>query len=170
MNNNVSVSPWRDPWVWLGAVLVGLSLVAAVGGSLLLIPAADVPSDHIVLMTVIPAPTATPSPPATPTPPAVTATPIAPPLPVEGTVAVGVYVQIRGTGGDGLRLRAQPGLEAPILGLAKEDEVLQVAEGPQEADGYTWWRLEAPNGTRGGWAVANYLSVLPVTTVPTPTP
>jgi len=171
---STSSPPWRDPWVWLGAVLIGLSIVAAAWVGVMLLPApVTPPPEQRALLTVLPAPTATATAAsqATPTPPAATATPVAPPPPGEGTVAVGVYVQIRGTGGDGLRLRAQPGLEAPILGLAREEEVFRVAEGPQRADGYTWWRLEAPDGApRGGWAVANYLSVLPVTAVPTAAP
>ncbi len=168
--NGYSLPPWRDPWVWLGAALVGLSIVGAVWGALALTPPPATPA-QAAWLTVIPAPTATPTPRATPTSPAATATPVAPPPPPAGVVAVGAYVQIRGTGGDGLRLRTEPSLQAAILALAKEEEVFQVVEGPHIADGYTWWRLQAPyDAQRGGWAVANYLSVLPVTPAPTATP
>ena len=169
--HKVSTPPWRDLWVWLGAVLVGLSMVGALWAGALLLPAPDAALGQGAWLTVIPAPAATATPRATSTPLIATTTPVAPPPPREGVVTVGAYVQIRGTGGDGLRLRAQPGLDAPILALAKEEEVFRVAEGPHSADGYTWWRLEAPDGApRGGWAVANYLSVLPVTAMPTATP
>ena len=166
-----SAAPWRDPWVWLGAVLVGISIVAALWASMMLLPVSAASPGQTARLTVIPAPTATPTPRATPTPPAATATPVAPPPPAAGAITVGAYVQIRGTGGDGLRLRSRPGLDAPVLALANEEEAFLVAEGPHSADGYTWWRLEAPDGApRGGWAVANYLSVLPVTAVPAATP
>ncbi len=76
-------------------------------------------------------------------------------------IAVGVYVQIVGTGGDGLRLRDQPGLGGKVLLLGSEWEVFRVEDGPRDADGYTWWYLVGPfDETRRGWAVANYLQVI----------
>ncbi|OGO37909.1 MAG: hypothetical protein A2W35_07865 [Chloroflexi bacterium RBG_16_57_11] len=84
-----------------------------------------------------------------------------PPSPPPGVIAVGAYVQIKGTAGSGLRFREQPGLEAPVLLLGAEAEVFQVKEGPQDADGYVWWYLVGPyDPARHGWAVANYLEVV----------
>lgn len=70
-------------------------------------------------------------------------------------------MQISGTGGDGLRLRTGAGLDNEVGFLGLEAEVFQIIDGPQEADGYTWWLLEAPydeGQQRRGWAVANYLA------------
>ncbi len=96
-----------------------------------------------------------PSPVASPTPiPQVTL----PPVPSSEEIVPGAFVQINGTGGDGLRLRAEPGLDGAVQYVALESEVFQVQDGPQERDGYTWWLLVAPyDATRQGWAVSNYL-------------
>jgi len=110
-------------------------------------------------LTLIPAPTSTP--PTTPTltpDPLQVGTPTAP----AGTIAVGVYVQITGTGGDGLRLRSAPGLTGELLFLGEDAEVFLVRDGPQEANGYTWWYLVAPyDESRAGWAASNFLTVVP---------
>ena len=110
-------------------------------------------------LTLIPAPTSPPPPAPTLTPaPLQVGTPTAP----AGTIAVGVYVQITGTGGDGLRLRSAPGLTGELLFLGEDAEVFLVRDGPQEANGYTWWRLVAPyDESRAGWAASNFLSVVP---------
>ena len=110
-------------------------------------------------LTMIPAPTSTPLITPTTTPdPLLAGTPTLP----ANAIAVGGYVQITGTGGDGLRLRSAPGLTSELLFLGEEAEVFQVKDGPQEANGYTWWYLVAPyDGTRAGWAAANFLAVVP---------
>jgi hypothetical protein len=74
---------------------------------------------------------------------------------------VGAYVQITGTGGDGLRLRADPGLEGEVRFLALESEIFQVTDGPRQEGDYTWWFLVAPYDDKvKGWAVANYLTIV----------
>lgn len=83
------------------------------------------------------------------------------PTPPPGVVAIGAHVQVVGTGGDGLRLRDQPGLAGTVLMLGSEAEVFRIEDGPQEIDGYTWWKLVGPfDPSRGGWAVVNYLEVV----------
>lgn len=78
-----------------------------------------------------------------------------------GEISRGAYVQVTGTGGTGLRLREQASLNSQILLLGSEAEVFRVEDGPQEADGYTWWYLVGPfDPTRRGWAVENYLAVV----------
>jgi hypothetical protein len=121
-------------------------------------PSADLgfaPAD----LTMIPAPTSTPLITPTTTPdPLLVGTPTIP----ANVIAVGGYVQITGTGGDGLRLRSAPGLTSEQLFLGEESEVFQVRDGPQEANGYTWWYLVAPyDESRSGWAAANFLLVVP---------
>jgi hypothetical protein len=112
-----------------------------------------------VSLTVIPAPTATPLLPPTPTlDPAFlpTATPAA------GEIAIGVYVQISGTDGEGLRLRDAPGLNSTPVFLGYDSEAFVVKDGPQQADGYTWWYLIAPyDEARAGWAAGDFLEVVP---------
>ena len=110
-----------------------------------------VPAD----LTIIAPPTATANPTLTPTP----AGPTAPP---EGQIGVGAYVQITGTEGAGLRIRSAPGLNSETVFRGEEAETFQVKDGPQPADGYTWWYLVAPyDETRAGWAAADYLAVVP---------
>lgn len=117
-------------------------------------------------LTVIPAPTSTPRYVAltlTPLPPAPAASLfVVTPTPLPGAFALGVYVQISGTEDQGLHLRAQPGLDSSPLDLGYDSEVFQITGGPTQADGYTWWYLTAPyDQSRSGWAVQDYLSVIP---------
>jgi len=79
----------------------------------------------------------------------------------QGGIAKGVYVQISGTGGEGLRLRSGPGVKYDPLFLGMEAEVYQVKDGPKDADGYTWWFLVAPyDQNRKGWAASKYLTIV----------
>ncbi|KAF0108180.1 MAG: hypothetical protein FD146_1194 [Anaerolineaceae bacterium] len=149
--------------VWIGMLATALTLLAV---SLVVIlagrPAS--PADRepaSAAMTVIAA--------STSTPPAQAPTPTLPPTalpstptPLPGAFGLGVYVQITGTGGDGLRLRAEPNLGGQPLFLGYDSEVYQVVDGPIAADGHTWWKLTAPyDATRTGWAVQDYLTVIP---------
>jgi hypothetical protein len=86
---------------------------------------------------------------------------LTPTPPAEGEVGVGVYAQIYNTGGEGLRLRAEPGKSGTPLFLGMDSEVFLVKDGPREADNYIWWFLEAPyDKNRSGWAVQDYLRVI----------
>jgi hypothetical protein len=150
-------------WVILGAlafaaVLIGLAVLAVYA----LPPAGgQAAGEASALLTVIPAPTSTP--------PGMnnlffTPTPTINPLIASGQtggIAPGVYVQITGTEGEGLRIRTAPGTANDVKFLALDAEVFKVFEGPQDADGYLWWYLEAPyDQTRNGWAAANFLRVV----------
>jgi hypothetical protein len=76
----------------------------------------------------------------------------------EGVIGVGAYVQVTGTDGAGLRMRAEPGLSGTINFTALDSEVFLVIDGPVDADGYSWWHLEAPyDKTRNGWSAGNFL-------------
>lgn len=110
-------------------------------------------------LTVIPAPTSTPdvTPTLTPDPLIVGTATLAPDV-----IGVGGYVQITGTDGEGLRLRAVPGLNGTPAFLGYDEEVFEVRDGPQESDGYTWWYLVAPyDESRAGWAAADFLGAIP---------
>lgn len=151
-----------NPWLVFGAIGIGVGLLIA---TLLLLSWTRTPtaqgSGGTAVITVIELPTATPIPPtATPTE-IVTPPPTGLPLPPPGDIAKDAYVQVTGTGGDGLRLRAGPGLDRDVRLLGVEDEVFLVQDGPQQADNYTWWFLVGPfDEARQGWAVANFLRVV----------
>ncbi len=143
-------------WTVAGAFLVAGCLVLA---TLVLIgwtrPRSSsaqgfVPAD----LTVIPPSTATPSPAPTATAGGTAS--------AQGQIAVGGYVQITGTGGEGLRIRSAPGLNSDTVFRGEEAETFRVQDGPKQADGHTWWYLVAPyDQTRAGWAAADFLAVVP---------
>ena len=145
-------------WVILGALgLAGfLILITAIAIGLTSAPQPSdvgfVPAD----VTMIPAPTGTSGAPPTPT-----IDPFASPTSPAG-IAIGNYVQITGTEGQGLRIRKEPGLGGEFQFLAYDSEVFVVQDGPREVDGYVWWYLTAPyDETRVGWAAADFLTYIP---------
>jgi len=156
----MDLRPYLNRWVIFGAL--------GVAGTLLLITLIMIgwtsprfspnvgfaPAD----LTMIPAPTHTPNVIATSTvdPTFATSTPAG------DSIAVGGYVQISGTEGDGLRIRSSPGLNGETVFRGEEAEVFIVREGPQTADGYSWWYLVAPyDETRAGWGASDFLAVVP---------
>jgi hypothetical protein len=141
----------------LAVVLLGV-VIAILWGTL---PVQSIGQAPTAILTVIPAPTAT----LTPTVEFISLTPSVTPtfgLSVNGgSIRVGSYVQISGTGGDGLRLREGPGTDYEPIFLGREAEVFKVTEGPEEGSGYTWYYLVAPyDTTRSGWAVVDFLQVV----------
>ena len=163
-NSRHSLRRLIDPWVVVGAVVFGIGLAAAAYALLWFTrPVGTQPQLPTAVLTVIALPTLTPTVPTTT--PAATLTPSTVPptaLPAGGgDITLESYVQIAGTGGDGLRLRTEPGLESEVRMLGFEAEVFQVRDGPREADDYLWWYLVAPiDESRSGWAVANFLEVV----------
>lgn len=156
--------------VFTGKVFIGMLVVAAILSCaslvyiLLVRPAAIPPNQAPAasVFTILPGPTSTarPLPPTlTPIPPTSPATP----TPAPGQIAVGVYVQ-PSTGGDGLRIHVAPSLDSDLAfpAAAFDSEVFLVTQGPQTADGYTWWYLTASyDASRSGWAVEDYLVAIP---------
>ena len=161
MKNFLASLPcYFGPFVLAGAVVFGLLLFGAFLLALqLLRPPQQPPAVGTAMLFVIEASTITPL----PTPSAPTHTP--PPNPqadVSGQpIEIGSYIQVSGTGIDGLRVRVSPGLSSQVRFVAIEAEVFQVIDGPQNIDGYEWWHLQAPyDETINGWAVAQYLGVI----------
>lgn len=145
----------------LSAIILAIGLTAALLLYVLLAqPAARRPSpEAFAALTITPAwtPTSVLLLPTFTPPPVPTSTP----TPLPGSLAIGVYVEISGTG-IGLRIRSAPGLDAPPLFIGADSEVFQIADGPRQADGYTWWYLIALyDSTRAGWAVQDYLQPIP---------
>jgi hypothetical protein len=151
-----------NPWLIFGAIGFGMALLIA---TLLLLSWTRTPAAPDIggtaVITVIDLPTATPIlPTSTPTE-VETPLPTGLPLPPPGDIAKDAYVQVTGTGGDGLRLRVGPGLDRDVRLLGVEDEVFLVQDGPQQVDNYTWWYLVGPfDESRQGWAAANFLRVV----------
>jgi len=101
-----------NPWVIAGTILTASVLIALsflVSGWLTSAPPEAYQGGAVI--TVIPVPTATPTP-----RPTATEIPLISPTPdsVNG-IQLGGYVQISGTGGDGLRLRREPSLNGEIV-------------------------------------------------------
>lgn len=148
-------------WSWLaGGALLGAMIAAglvALSGLQRGLSLREAPGP---VVTILPRPSESPTTTASPTatePAALLETPTPDPSAGLG-IAVGDLVEVYGTGGDGLRIRAHAGLSGRVLFLALEREVLLVRGGPTEADGRVWWFLVSPNDeTRSGWAVGEYL-------------
>lgn len=151
-----------NPWVVVGAFVFALSLFALTVFLFWLTRPQPKPiAPATAVLAVIAAPTSTlpaPTSQATESPTPTSAIRVTPP---PGVINKGDYVQITGTGGDGLRIRSDPGLNSQVNFIALEAEVFIAKDGPRQVDGYTWWYLVAPyEESRNGWAVSNYLRVV----------
>jgi len=147
-----------NKWVILGALLLTgfLLLITAISIGLTAAHQASEVGFAPADVTMIPASTSTSSAPPTPT-----IDPFASPTSPAG-IAMGNYVQITGTEGQGLRIRKAPGLDGEFEFLAYDSEVFVVQDGPRDVDGYVWWYLVAPyDDSRVGWAAADFLSYVP---------
>ena len=145
-------------WVIIGAIVFAglLILITAISIGLTTPLQSSTIGFVTADVTVISAPTSTSSAPATPT-----IDPFAP-SPTPTGLAIGSYVQISGTEGQGLRIRSAPGLDSEFVFLGYDSEVFVVQDGPQTVDGYVWWYLVAPyDATRVGWAAADFLAFIP---------
>lgn len=154
----MTVQQLFNRWVILGALLLTgfLLLITAISIG---ITSARQPSDVGFApadVTIIPAPTSTSGAPPTPT-----IDPFAP-TPAPTGIALGNYVQITGTNGEGLRIRSEPGLNGNPEFLGFDSEVFIIQDGPRSVDGYVWWYLVAPyDQSRAGWAAADFLTYIP---------
>jgi len=71
-------------------------------------------------------------------------------------LAVGSKVQVTGTGGTGLNMRAGAGTSQARIKTLGENTKLEIIAGPKEANGFTWWQVRDEAGTTG-WVVDRYL-------------
>jgi hypothetical protein len=83
--------------------------------------------------------------------------------PTPAAINIGSRVVVEGVDADTLNVRSDASLnESEILFRADEGEIFNVVEGPAQSDGFTWWRIQDPaDATRNGWAVGNFLTVVP---------
>jgi len=147
-----------DRWVIIGAITIALALFFCWGSLLAILSHRERINVKVTAnLVVISAPTPTPVL-ITPTP-NLTATQSA--LSSYSNISIGSFVQITGTEGKGLRLRAGAGLDSPPLFVGMESEVFEVKDGPVESDNYIWWYLVAPyDQSRSGWAASDYLTLV----------
>ena len=158
-NGKFSLKVLLNPVTLVTAVILLIGLVLA-GLAVVFLARTPASSSAVPpMVTMIPAPTLTlqpvqPSPTPDPTATTVFFLP-------EGVIGVGAYVQVSGTQGAGLRMRAQPGLDSDVKFTALDAEVFLVIDGPVDEDCYQWWHLEAPyDATRNGWSAGDFLSAL----------
>lgn len=77
-------------------------------------------------------------------------------------LAVGVTVYVADVGDQELNVRDVAGVTtSQVVFRAPEGTPFNIVDGPQQADGFTWWRIQDPITQNSGWAVANYLRVNP---------
>jgi hypothetical protein len=139
----------------LGAIVLALAAAGVIVWVLVVLrPERETTTDpKAVVWTLLPAPSLTPRAAIAPQ-----VTPI-PSVTPAGALGVGVYMRVSGTKGLGLNFRAEPNTKSPILFLGMEAEVFQVIDGPRQADGFTWWYLQAPyDKNRKGWAANDFLT------------
>jgi len=83
--------------------------------------------------------------------------------PTPRVLTVGERVIVQDVSPDQLNVRDNPGVSGTnIVFRAPEGTLFTVVDGPQQADGLTWWRIQdLNNASRVGWAAANYLVLSP---------
>ncbi|MEE9615722.1 MAG: SH3 domain-containing protein [Anaerolineae bacterium] len=139
-------------YVWLlGFVVLLLALVVCGLWALYLLRgrvALSGPTPTPIIWTPTPAPSPTPSP-----------TETAEPAPtISPDIAIGRYVRVAGTGGQGLNLRSGPGENYVRMDIALEGEVFIVVDGPTPSGGSEWWKVrDSEDEEREWWAVGNFL-------------
>lgn len=104
--------------------------------------------------------TPTDTPPAVEEEPTPSATPTSPP-PAE--ITAGGFVKVVGTQGAGLSMRAGPGTNNARLGLADDDTIMEVIDGPRDDENlqsFVWWFVRHPDGTEG-WVVQDFIEPAP---------
>ncbi len=75
-------------------------------------------------------------------------------------IALGVTIRVDVDGG--LNVRPQPTTDNTPLFQAQYGELFTVVEGPENAQGLTWWRIESlADPSRTGWAAGEFLLVVP---------
>ena len=155
--DKITIKSFFNPITLLTTIILLAGLILAALAAIFLGRSKEPPAEVTPVLTMISAPTQTPEPPT----PTATSTPSDPTEVVlpEGVIGVGIYVQVIGTDGAGLRMRSEPGLNGTVNFTALDAEAFLVIDGPVEADGYTWWHLEAPyDQTRNGWSAGDFLS------------
>ena len=112
----------------------------------------------VTIALVVPTPTGFGDPTAT-----VPAVATQPPAPPPNTIAINGWVQVTGTG-SGLVIRNSPGKSGKRQTVVPDGTKMHVVDGPQDADGFTWWKVDQYNSkdpSASGWCAAQVLTPLP---------
>ena len=76
-------------------------------------------------------------------------------------LSVGIRVVVANVGDQELNVRTVPGVtESQVIFRVPEGTEFSIVDGPQQADGFTWWQIQDQTTAQRGWAVANYLNVV----------
>lgn len=143
--------------ILFGILLGGLLFV----GALIVITGSALQNDPpsaaaLAQMTVIPAPTITPTVPVVDEGETIDVRYVSP----EG-FSIGAYVKIQNTQGAGLKIRPNPGTDGNVKFIADEGELFIITEGPDDRNGYTWWKLEGfENPERAGWGASAFFELV----------
>lgn len=67
-------------------------------------------------------------------------------------LSVGGKARVTTTAGDSLRMRDAAGTGGKVIAMIENGTILELLEGPQQADGMPWWKVHTPDGAEG-WVV-----------------
>jgi hypothetical protein len=83
-------------------------------------------------------------------------------LPPAGVIGVNGWVQV--SAGGGLVVRDAPTRKGTRIMVIRDGTKAKVVEGPQDADGFTWWKIQGfdpKNPDTSGWCAGQYLQPIP---------
>lgn len=151
---NMRVLRYWNKYVTLGGILIFLAICGVILLTVQMLPVTNQVGESDSLI-IIPVQTYTPTVTKDPENNRSTMTPTTESI---AGFQVGKYVKVIGTGGAGLRIRAEPGLSASVSFVALDDELFLVKDGPVRLDDYIWWFIAAPyDVARSGWAASDFL-------------
>ncbi|MBK8138519.1 MAG: SH3 domain-containing protein [Chloroflexi bacterium] len=144
---HVDLSGGASSALWTGEVSASTPLLLWVGSSDPLTPYFSDAGDYTLWAELAPAISETGNP--------ITAIDAGSPTQVpQSALTIGGKATIATSNGDALNVRSYFGTQYEIRAKARPGEVVDVLDGPRDADGFTWWYIRLADG-RAGWAVAS---------------
>lgn len=153
-------SPWAAMLIPFLAILITAGLVYIFFDRMATtVEPTPAPASAVAAATELP-PTSTPEPLPTDTPePSPTPeSPTPTPLPPVDVLRVGSEATVNAE--SGLRARSGPGTNFDPVTTLPAGTIVEVIDGPQRADTYTWWQIRFPSedgGTGEGWVAGDFL-------------
>lgn len=145
-------------WAVVAAILFGAGLFVALMVAITRSALENDPPLRSALaqVTIIPAPTITPTVPVSSEPKELSVRYVSP----EG-FSIGAFVKIANTQGAGLKIRPEPGTGSQTSFIASEGELFVITDGPDERNGYTWWKLAGfEDSERTGWGASAFFALV----------